>query len=1559
MSKEMRIDTESIEQYIDSERNRLVFVMPAQFTTKTYLNHFGIVQSICNNGKNKKLYIQFDFRKTTWADPTALISLLLLASELKLKQDKTISIQMPRKTIVPEAEPFIKEREKPNPFYSFLYAHEFVDVLLDYCVVIDEDIMLTKVHLTEDRTKHTSLLVFPDSYLHSPAVLDLGYYFQEGKSLGEWINSYLNACQHRIKKIVPDFHFKSTYNSIFLFLFETLHNVYDHAYPHEATRLAGIYIRYRNGLTNHTLTSGNIAAISSVLSKEQANSPRLFRSFADQCGGFIEIFVCDAGIGIAKSFSNAYPEEGKRPFRRVLDDVINVGKRNPVKPIHTKFGGLYVLSKIIKKGFIWIVDRTECFGESLPIKAKIGDTEEVPFSSEPIRGLTMMARITWAVDVSDNPDWFRPFNGRDFSNSFLEKCLIEKVNIYQKYFIKSYKEFRQNPFYVRDERFGNSDSLPVGYSKNGSSINHILFLPPEGLSKFDIYRCVSEEFNDVVNPSQTLIIGDISNDEANLYQFALDGAQFQQRFGTKFSRIILVTRDYSVMVLERHKDRTGLYEFRINKAAAASYCANPSETFDPSNSLFHFTEWLKTHDSMLFWMDLFNKGDEEQYFMQGSISWLKGQKEVVLKSYFNFSQTLTNAHSLDLYSLCLARILCVNKESYYYGLDILTKNLTDSFNLENRLYEQNGHKIVVGSVYVTGATYDDIAPRIENNLFVNYFYNPPIDVELAETVLHFFLWPDSNFLNLHSHETTQNHQRVGSSAVIAPYGWKYFTIPRYKNKNTPEKTIHDIVNIEGQGADSADFISISECNPPDTYRYWQSPNVLSIGHYEYTNYHDLFKIDLPFAFDESWKLSDELSTFILLEFIVSLDIPVTQLNVSEDLREKLTQKIRNREMASAEKVDIVVYPYHFSTEHVMRTIKGCIPSAYQNKIISLIPINNNTSQTPYFISPQTENKIRNVIKSRIDEKNESPLNCLLFDTLKISGKLERELKHILKLCGINNIKTFTVVDRQRLPIHSFESKHFWKFDVPNLGSKSTCPICGVLNKVSNLKNALASELMVSRLDTWGQAWGKIFRYSSDVQTHGIRPTEISLRNEGKKKFSIYVNNEGEAIQIGGRGNEITLNRSIGLTVYCAEMLAMTTKDDIALDVIDKENLQAEAIIEIVSVNLLLYHTLMSIGTKRKLLRMLFDICKNKLEANNHTILAGLTLCVIEEFDSKEILTWCVKEGTAYLDVMNIDILLALTFKADFNENSPLRNLTELKRLIKSNATEKEINKLYHSGLYNDYGEAHDTPLHKIEKGHRLTKPTLLDANNSLRHLNSLLSNFHLSDFATSDSSIDLVENMESANVHLDELNEKVKRYYYMTETDFTILEQSIFSDVKPNISFVTSVYKFIHNNLFASFNLQDAGFDLKDKINIVRMSFLEKYQIHFSNCFIKPVVESLSVVDRWVPWNSKIKSVVRDILDNCKYVEEEIHDPCPKSTSNLMAKMWISTEFDAKNYYLCFINKAKMTASEVKFETVKKFKAGEDYINNIGGEIRYEDIEVKVNGIETTYLKTIIKLPYV
>jgi hypothetical protein len=54
-----------------------------------------------------------------------------------------------------------------------------------------------------------------------------------------------------------------------------------------------------------------------------------------------------------------------------------------------------------------------------------------------------------------------------------------------------------------------------------------------------------------------------------------------------------------------------------------------------------------------------------------------------------------------------------------------------------------------------------------------------------------------------------------------------------------------------------------------------------------------------------------------------------------------------------------------------------------------------------------------------------------------------------------------------------------------------------------------------------------------------------------------------------------------------------------------------------------------------------------------------------------------------------------------------------------------------------------------------------------------------------------------------------------------------------------------------------------------------------------------------------------------------------------------------------------MTATEVKLETVKKFKAGEDYVNNIGGEIRYEDIQVKVNGIETIYLKTILKLPYV
>lgn len=1548
----------------------ILIQLPKEYRNNVWAESFGKIQHELRKADLEKEEIVVDASKCVWADPLPLLSLIICLAEINNKR-------IVKKIFLPKI--FDAQIEQKG-FLAYLNKEGFLDNIISHNIKL---LVSTENGEEEsfDHDTHGKFIVEYEKYLSyydcsilRAHVIDLSSPSIQNIGIEQYIDNQLREIRHRFRYKIQASNEKETFNKIALFLKETIENVFEHAYVKTERKLVGYYVRYRQGLADNSLDPISRQKLSATIDSEHNNSPRLQKWFLDNIPSFIEIFVVDAGMGLTKNYFK--DREEKHPlFREAWRDTIGMGLRGVKSPKkNTEFGGLYTLNRLCLHNYLVARDENEWLGDLLPVEGRNMDYDANKsylqiISDQQIDGLALIGRISWKSITDENKSWLKLWNApglnleHSIENPFI-RALKEPKDIYLKYYGRHFDEIEKKPIYVIDDRIHIEDrKLKESYLAHRDNCEFFLLLPPERLSKNKLFRMISDKIHDVSISHKSLIIADIAVWEASIYQLALENAIYENKFLEKIEKIVLITRRLTICILSKYKST-----YKFDEHLTNNFFFNIPKDFLPDCSFSHFVELIRTHDSMIFWQNIKRVNRYGEFYINKDIAWYQDSIDIGLRGYLDFSKTLTDKFCTKLYEFSLERTLCLSNEHgcTYKSIDVLTNKLAMQYNsLFYNKKSENSQNILLGSVFVSG--FSEKASEIGqitrfSNFKIHFFHNQYIKTNIEiSNVPQLLLWPlkGKNWFkeNLEKQEDSiflTSYRRVGTSYVIAPFGWKYFPIPRYKLFDLKLKKFLNEYTIEHLNNPNFEFKSIYKCSPPETYSDWQGKRtqVLSLGHISYESTHDLFNIDFPFVINESFMIGGKLSQFLVAEFLTALGcdekdiIELGNEKLISGVKDYLQKEYTEQNIKSIESA-VIVYPFHYNSDYVVSIIKDHINPELHERIIALFPLNKERAETTFLTSPLTIESIRKKIKEFKEKNPQKEINILLFDDATIGGKTRTEIKHILFYLGANNIRTITILERRRLPFNTSDpryNKAYWRLDIPKLGNADTCPICNAIKSLQNVESIIASNNILLQINKIIDNWKEITPFE---HRENQLITPIRIDDNGKslsKKFSIYFNGYKHE-QCGGERNWIEITNSLGLSLYVSELHSMTSRDDIVFQYLDGIEINESAKIQVLSTYLLLFGKELSNITREKIITLLFNL-SNSTESNIHTSFALIALLSQGQQRLEFLYDICKDEGESDIKLGNLDMqILCLILSID--NKSKFSNSNYLKRLKKGYKNLKDLYKQLHSEIFNDYGIPHDTALQLI--GKKEYSLSLIreaeDICDKLIFLMNKIPGWYYRVYGNNE-----------IHKKIEELKIYVLRYKEASLTITSIDNQEQLTLINRFAKDIFNGFIPIHETLFISIGLRSDKFPLKDRMQSLISEF--KYDIGLSNNFKKlPLNDENLQLERWIAWDRNVERKIGFLLKNAEKggASAKIGDPFISNSE--LKNAWISIEyFELENRLELYIfNKSELTSNEVTERTKLKIKPEKLHLKELEISIVYDDVLYN----NELLLKTIISFPYI
>ncbi len=1575
---------------INKEGNLLIEIKYS-FRNKDWGEDFAVIQEAIKYKKyNDTIFNEsfIDISTCDWTDPIPLLSLLISLNEFKKTGGKST-------LIIPTIEDSkIKETDK---VLKFLAEEGFLNEFSNCCTIKDKNNLIIDKE-TENiqnyeafikKYKRVSTTVFyTNSTLIKACLFDSKKEFETNPSkVDAWVEEKIKSIRAKISDKVPSYSQGTIIHRITNILVETIQNIVKHAYTDSNYSFAGIYIRYRNGKDNSLLSIEELSNIEKGLQGEEKFCPMLKREFLDLRKGCLEIFVVDSGVGFTESLRSSLPKaNAKYAFRESFRHVFKEGKRRKYKeiPDRTLKGGLYLIGEMLKANQDYLCgrDENEWIGTFFPFESdKNNFFLNSTAKKEKVQGLSWIIRLSWRAETEINKtDWSSWDGSPKRHPSYLE--LESSVTIV-------------NPvkFNVLDQRF-NIDSLLIEiYKQKGVKDDKIyFFLPTNNQTKYKLWDTISD-ISVKLNPSldRTLIIADIPEFEKRTYTYILDGIHFttadkSKNWIEKFSKIILISKRLSISILERAENTFKVIKEELRQKYFDAYS---KDAFSPHLSIRHLFSWLRAYDSLLFWLNVKLNNKQKQFFVNNEVIWNNELNKI--DGYLNFAQTSTDSLSLNIYRNAVERTIGFfdfeNQENlkhcYIKQLDPLTSRLVDEYNSTffNDINNTNENRIYLGSVFVSGMSFNDALfyskdEKKSKSVLPIYFFKHK-DSKADEPVPHLLNWPKEEWL-LKDDNFKRTHlplERVGRTHVIAKYGYKFYTVPRY-----------DPVTKE----------SVYKRTPKETYKDWQDTEqkLLTFGHFEFEGKHDLFKLNLIKKITESFENNDELAQYLVTEFFVLLGgFSKTQLTQSgQKFYDSINERLKT--FNSKDEVLLVAYPNNANSSFVIDKIKEFIKPELSERIFSLMPINRERIGASLLVSPLVFDPIIEILNTK--EKGSGERKILLFDSTIISGRTRKELKHLLFSLEADEVKTFSIIDRFRLPFKvPDKSKHisYWRFDVPRLGAVESCPICKAIDDIKKFKEDLASEFAQKRIEQWISGWGAVSHFNP--VTNGITPTAIEpiLKNFGIE-FNIESNKHVQIISEEelkkGNDNKIELTNSMGLTIYTTELHSVTSKDDIALSLCKKvKNIPDKAKIELLSSQLLLFPNEYSSHNLFEMALKLFEACNGRDFVDNHSALAAIVLINQNKKLHEKLIDYLFAKDKPILIVNNIDVDLILAFILKKSVQKSNRLTDKVLSLLKYKDDNSALSKYkqFHSEIYNEYGKIHTKPLVTF-----YLKKDSIDTSIRLRQLNYSLSKM-----------IYLINQIRefrktSANKAFEEKlkDDCLKALQLVYDGTKVILEKQFKGEFTPeNEDFKFRIKQFeglvensvvkklkeLHSFLFCNVIEEDDELGIKHPIkneikniinSISELAWKDEATRKGKTQFIQdiPIVKisntvsdfkeilTLGRTNAWVILDDLIEDEILYFTSNAIHSTEKIPNIWSyDANSNELAHLWISVEYISNFVVVKFVNASAMKAEEIQEIIELKKKRGIIHLKEeLKGVLTVENIshEQYINLIQIT-----VKIPII
>lgn len=1365
--------TKNSEISLDVDNHNIRIAFKEEYRNDTWAKDFGRIQNLLKECVSKEITITIFFHETVWIDPLPLLSFLLSIAELEKPQ---IEIHLP---------PLNNNSKK---FLAFISTEGFIQQLLKSNVkFVSCGRAISNVDLKEYE-HYVGELIYANCRIIKALVVELEEeIYGTDLSIDTWVNELIQQSRYSIKNKVENYIADQITNRLHRLLTELLSNVYEHAYKDKSKKYVGIYVRFREGLSNNHISNTHRKALSKAIGNEHRHSPTLIKYFVESVFNFIEVFVIDSGCGLADSYKPYFKKKKyKYPFQEAWKMAILNGKRGAnSKNKRTQFGGLYSITKYLGHNFICGISDNEWIGHSLPIRFKLQPPYERVYPEQKVNGLGFIFRITWDVASDDEISWERVkrIENDAFSNNSLEmhplyEELCVSVNSYQRFSnIKQTILNKIKGFYVEDERFETSnETCRKIYDKKETTYDFCFFLPKRILQKNDIIDSIIKRFGSINCNTRCLIIGDILVNEANLYQLALENATFSENFLNSFDTIILLSQRFAVLVLKKDIiNKTYVMSKRMTHGYINSRC----KEFCPQKNLRNFISWLKTHDSLLFWLLVRAKNDKNRhYYINANINWKSEDAKYEMIGYLNFSQVTSDIELKRIFDNALMRTLCLSSKSGidYQNIDVLTSKLCTEMNSLFFNMKETDDQILLGSVRVTGYSEYSAAPlkaeisRIPIHFFLHGAINKidPINGESATVDIspHLFFWP-TEWLDQNFEKISGAFKRVGNSHVIAPSGSKYYPIPRYRIKSTNNngKTEYLYNYSEVEENNKIEYELAYERCPKDTYDDFQitGRQNLQIGHFQYGKYHDLFKFDFSLLVNDSFNEGGKLAVFLLTEFLLALGsgikgfvdhIPdfsrkriIEKTKLTETLLENAHQFFlrdiqNNLESAKPEECALIIYPSHYNNENIIGIVKRFIRNDLHSKIISLVPIKAKRQSSAYLISPIILNSIKNKILSYKQKHKTNDAKVLLFDNVTVDGKTREELKHLLFYLGASQVKTLCILDRRRLPLVPTKpdrDKVFWRIDLPRLGDKGNCLLCKSIQSLRNFQTDLVYSLDKNRVNQWELSWKNQYPFSKKA-IHGLEAK--TLLDKISKKFSIIMDLSNDKKM---HWDNINIYTSLGLSLYVSEICSMTGRDDMALAICNDKKIPILCRIEMLSVNLLLFGSEFSKLMKLQMIQRIVKEINSTSDVSNETSLGILSILSQPDDIVESVLLELVSSIKSEKDLKNYDLELLMAFFAQ-NDNSSLSKIDWLNSHFTS-AFSSNVQSFYyqfHHEQHNIYGNAHNKPMKVFLKVDKYSVIKLEDINDAIK---------------SSDKLTEMVSLFPRRNLRNDDLRDEIKEIF--------------------------------------------------------------------------------------------------------------------------------------------------------------------------------------------------------
>lgn len=1523
-------------------KDKYQVTVPKHLRDNDWSATIGTIQRTIDNLGRSKHGINFDFTDCRWIDPLPLLSMLIEIVYTK-KRGIEIDVSFP----MPDDGPKNEEnqsvyQQSPNRLLIFLAKEGFFDELERSQVVAKIGNSIVDAATVKKLETLTASPSYADAHFipmrlydvpnlpNDPVIINR----RDTEFAAQTVDDLLSQTEVTLHARCSAPERRHLLYNLRAVLQEFLHNVQEHAYPENGTRLAALYVRYRQG--GATFASAQEKKFyGECVKQESMHCSKTSRDWLDSRHGCLEVFFLDRGVGLACKMN---AENSENSFVSVMRSTFFLGEST--KKIRlTEHGGLHLLHNLMRRGndYVRAINDNTWFGSSVPfdrlneqvtnhIKGIGTGTSLAP--DQGIIGLGYHLRLGWNASTQNSDAW-RSFNKNEADDVWRELCRPAE----------SCKDlfdwFEKNT--VWDERF-------VVSPPESTQADFVLLLPKPNRMKWDILDRL-EILAGCIKEGSTLVIADIPSREAATYRAAMSNSSFGSReeWPKKFKRVVLITNRWSFAYAEHVTTSTGLHGFTTfsNEEIPTRFKSGISKALVEISFRQLLIHWVKWHDSKCIWGEI---DKSKRLFLAEEIIWKEDDEHrplEIIKGYLDFSATTHNPLCAALYRNALGRVFGLLDESSteLVPVDSLADPVVHDV-YANEVYDPPDHgshnieKVAVGSVLVSGATLKAAGLKRDVHFFVHARLARPtirfgdrqdghssspdpnraqkpgqslgesefgeccqIEPVLLQPIAgRFKNWAfcvtvgrradepgDSGsehpalfhwipMTTIRRVETTQK-KRIGKTSAIAPDGWLSIEIPRY--------------DTQGE--------AVGGCSPEDTYKDLQSPGpvIVKVGHWCYEGHHDLITINIPDAVEDSFARNGPLANYLVTTVLPFIGV----------CQDDLVKKNWKGYPIKTPTPGILIYRSHPSSERIMNMLLATIHNKNlpdtKNKIFPILPLRRRFGSSTLLIPPG--------IKKEIYESS-GRKSVMIFDDAAITGRTIQDLITSLRELGAEKIRVVLIANRLRLPSETRAVEYYWRIDIPTMGREGSCPLCHSLDLARSFSaHIVTNSPSLNNLQCWVREWSTaspITKWDA-----GLNPIPLAPHY---KDFCYRRNNKPKYL------TKIPIFRSTGLTIHAAEIHAMTARDDYGLKKIRELNEPAIQV-ELAASQLLLFgneldqdliHEFMAEG----LLVPMGRLPDKSPSAALAVFVVMHALALLTPQAQRIVAAEARKKIASLLPVSHGLVLMAYFLDRDLLDRSDDACYPALRLLsTRHSSVAEKLRSLFRETL-TPIGAAHSEPIPKLYE--RLCKnntPSDKEVSDALDSLASIRDIIHElgSELArcvdrSTHAKTTYADRMRSLVSSIDEAVQLLKE-------DFTtIAADNIRKHIKQVIDSLNCVADCYFHRMSPGESTRGRSFvDAVASIWAKSISWDDVWDNHSCLTQFTQVIRNSDVSGMngnfgnadwiWIPWHKHIVNLVRDILMNVIHRSESIADPWD-ATSTLKADMWVLVLFEPRTVSICFAN---------------------------------------------------------